>query len=288
MANWTDDLMAAVMADWDWKRWVVFLVPIALLGLGVAGWFLFKGAIRTRREYNKRLVDDQSITEFLVIFNWSRKILYIPTILAALVASLLMLLTEKGVLTIDPHLVGGSWLLVFFLNFLIDEYEVSFQVVLTVILLLLALGLWLTFLDWLKPFMDFIGRLGIVIDSLGYLLFALVFSFAVAISWVRGMFYYAAITPNFINIQNGPSENGEQISREEYNTKIDTGDFLERLLGFGRIIVIFSDTRRHPLSFLVWGIHTKSQKLEAVRAKLEVDAISSRLQAPPPAPPPTA
>ena len=286
MANWTNELMTAVMADWDWKRWVVFLVPIALVAVGVAGWFLFKGAIRTRREYNKRLVDDQSITEFLVIFNWSRKILYIPTIAASLLAALLMLLMEKGVLTVDPHIVGGSWLLIFFLNFLIDEYEVSFQVVLTVVLLLLALGLWLTFLDWLQPFMEFIGRLGIEIDSLGYLLLALVFTFAVAISWIRGMFYYAAITPNYINIQNGPSENGEQISREEYNTKIDTGDFLERLLGFGRIIVIFNDTRRHPLSFLVWGIHDKSQKLEAVRSKLEVDAVPHRPHPAPPAPPP--
>ena len=257
------------MGDWDWKKWIVFAVPFILLALSVIGWFIFRSAIRTRREYEKNLKKD--IDEYLVVFNWTRKVLYIPTILASLLAALLMLLVEHKVIHIDPRLIGGLWMVVFFLNFLIDEYEVSFQVLVTTLLLLLALGLWLTFLEWLTPFFRFVGRLGIVIDSLGYLLLAMVFGLAVVISWLHGLFYYAAITPNFINIQNGPSENGEQISREEYNTKIDTGDFLERLLGFGRLVVIFRDTRRHPMQFLVWGIAIKSHKLENVRAKLEVD-----------------
>ena len=261
------------MGDWDWKKWIVFSVPFLLLLLSVVGWFLFSSAIRTRREYEKNLKKD--IDDYLVIFNWSRKVLYIPTIIASLLAALLMLLVEHNVFHMDQRLIGGLWLLVFFLNFLIDEYEISFQVLVTTVLLLLAVGLWLTFLEWLTPFMRFLGRLGIVIDSLGYLLLAIVFALAVVISWLHGLFYYAAITPNFMNIQNGPSENGEQISREEYNTKIDTGDFLERLLGFGRLVVLFRDTRRHPLQFLVWGIAAKSQKLEKVRAKLEVDTSAT-------------
>lgn len=261
--------LLSLMADWDWKKWIVFAVPFILLALSVIGWFLFSSAIRTRREYEKNLKKDMD--DYLVIFNWSRKVLYIPTILASLIAALLMVLVEHNILSIKPHLIGGLWLLVFFLNFLIDEYEVSFQVLVISVLLLLALGLWLTFLDWLTPFMRFLGKLGIEMDSLGYLLLAIVFSMAVVISWLHGLFYYAAITPNYMNIQNGPSENGEQVSREEYSTKVDTGDFLERLLGFGRVMVLFRDTRRHPLQFLVWGIAKTSQKLERVRSKLEVD-----------------
>jgi len=88
---------------------------------------------------------------------------------------------------------------------------------------------------------------------------------------VRGLFYYVAITPNYLNIQSGPTETGEQVSREEYSTRIDTGDFLERLFGFGRIIITFSDTRRQPLFLLVGRIGKKASTLESIRGKLAVD-----------------
>ena len=141
---------------------------------------------------------------------------------------------------------------------------------------MLALGLWLTFLDWLGPFLRSFRHLGLHINAVGYLVIGVVFLLAVAVSWVKGLFYYVAITPNYLNIQTGPTETGEQVSREDYNTRIDTGDFLERVLGFGRIVVNFHETRKQPLILLVGRIGKKARKLEAIRGILAVDRRDSK------------
>ena len=98
-----------------------------------------------------------------------------------------------------------------------------------------------------------------------------IFLLAVVVSWIRGLFYYVAITPNYLNIQAGPTETGEQVSREEYGTRIDTGDFLERLLGFGRLIVTFSDPHRQPTVLLISRIGRRARTLESIRGKLAIE-----------------
>jgi hypothetical protein len=108
---------------------------------------------------------------------------------------------------------------------------------------------------------------------------------AVAISWIRGLFYYVALTPNYMNVQTGPTESGEQVSREGYGTRIDTGDFLERLLGFGRIMITFNDRRRPPIICLVARIGKKANKLEALRGKLAVDRYQPGYDVSKPPPP---
>ena len=216
----------------------------------------------------RQLRGDPDINEWLVVFNWSRKVLYIPTILASFAAFAIMLFR------LDPpvgEIVGGCWLGVFFLNFLVDEYEMSIKVLLIGLLCVIVLLLWLTFMDWGDEFLRFFRRLDVTISAMGYLTITIVFSLAVAISWVRGLFYYIAITPNYLNLQVGPTETGEQISREEYGTRIDTGDFLERILGFGRMIVTFNDHRRQPLVLLISKIGKRAGALESIRGKLAVD-----------------
>ncbi|MCD6364588.1 MAG: hypothetical protein J7M14_01805, partial [Planctomycetes bacterium] len=99
----------------------------------------------------------------------------------------------------------------------------------------------------------------------------MIFLCAIVISWIKGLFYYVAITPNYMNIQVGPTETGEQIAREQYSTRIDTGDFLERLFGFGRIVITFRDQRRQPIMMLVSRIGKTAAKLESIRGKLAVD-----------------
>jgi signal transduction histidine kinase len=257
---------------WDWKRWLVFSIPFIVVILGAIAWVLVRNTIRTRIRMARQLRDDPDINEWLVVFDWSRKILYLPTVLMSLIAAGLMVLHEQNWLfPVNPRLVGGIWLAVFFINFLIDEYEMNLKVLLIVLLVAVAMILWLTYLEWLWSFVNSFRHLGIQINSTGYLIIALVFLMAILVSWVKGLFYYAAITPNYLNCQRGPTETGEQVSREDYNTRIDTGDFLERVLGFGEIIVTFHDTRRPPLKLLVWGIGKKAKKLEALRGILAVE-----------------
>ena len=230
------------------KLRAIMVLPAMLAVVGVLAWLLLRKTIRTRKKMNKQLHDDQDIHEYLVTFNWTRKVLYIPTVLVSFVACVIMLFQGDA----EPSgTLGGIWVAVFFVNFLVDEYEISIKVLIIIILCAVALFLWLHLLTWVDEFVDFFGKLGFQIETMGYLLLGIMFSVAILISWIRGLFYYVAITPNYMNIQIGPTETGEQVSREDYSTRIDTGDFLERLFGFGRIIITFRDQRRQPIVMLV-------------------------------------
>jgi len=251
---------------------VVLAVPLLLVVAGVIAWLAFRKTIRTRLRMKKQLRDDPDIHEYLVTFNWSRKVLYIPTIVFSLVACVLMLLQEHGQWSGPATgLLGGIWVGVFFVNFLVDEYEISIKVLIIAVLCVLALFLWLSVLGWVDDFLKFFGHLAITIDSTGYLLLAIIFTVAIVISWIRGLFYYVAITPNYMNLQIGPTETGEQVSREDYSTRIDTGDFLERMFGFGRVIITFRDQRRQPIVMLVGKVGKVAKKIESIRGKLVVD-----------------
>jgi len=260
------------MLQWDWKKWAVFSVPFVLAIVGAITWLFLRKTLRTRLRVVRQLREDPDINEWLVIFSWSRKVLYVPTIIVSFIACIFMFLKEAGVAGwVNPHVVGGIWLGVFFLNFLVDEYEMSVKVLLIGILCLIVAFLWLLFMGWLVDFLRLFKLLKFSMSGTGYLILALLFLLAIGISWLRGLFYYVAITPNYLNIQVGPTETGEQISREEYSTRVDTGDFLERLLGFGRIVITFSDQRRQPIMLLVGRIGRRAAELESIRGKLAVD-----------------
>jgi predicted membrane protein len=155
--------------------------------------------------------------------------------------------------------------------FLIDEYQVSLKVLVLTVLLAVLVCLWLHMLGWLGQSFRALGRISVSMSWMGFLFFGMLFSFSVLTSWIKGLFCYVAITPNYMNIQAGLTETAEQVSREDYTTRVDTGDFLERIMGFGRVIITFRDSRRMPMMLLVGGIGKKTQALESIRGKLTVD-----------------
>jgi len=260
-------------AQWGWEKYAVFSIPFVLIAAAALGFYLFRKTLRTRLRVARQLRDDPDINEWLIVFNWSRKILYVPTILVSLAAALVMGLIEWKVLAEEPaaSVVGGVWLAVLFVNFLIDEYEMSIKVLAIVVLFVVLLGLWLQVLGWLVSFLEMFKYVSVSVSWMGYLVIALIFTIGVLVAWIKGLFYYVALTPNYLNIQVGPTETGEQISREDYNTRVDTSDFLERILGFGRIVVTFRDHRRLPMMMLVGRIGKRAATLESIRGKLAVD-----------------
>lgn len=257
------------MDHWDTTKWVVFFLPllIALIGLGV--YFLMRKTIRTRTEMDRQLEKDPDINEWLVIFDWSRKVIYMPTVIVSIICFIASVLgLSEGIL----GTLGTIWLFVFLCNFIVEEFQVGAKEVLIMLLFAVGAGIWMAFLGFLDPFVDFIGGLSVQMNGLGYLLIALVFLSAIAISWLRGMFRYAVLTPNYVNIQSGMTETGTQIGREDYSTSVDTGDILERLMGFGRINIHYTrDAGRPQDSFLVWNIGRKSRKIESIRSAITIE-----------------
>jgi len=268
--------------NWGWEHYAIFSIPFLLVGITVLVFVLFRRTLRTRIRVATQLTQDPDINEWLIIFNWSRKVLYVPAILASLAGAAVMILIDLGAIPGEPtqagtaanlfgKIVGGVWVGVFLLCFLVDEYEMSVKVLAIIVLFTLLLVLWLHLLGWLGGFFRVLGRVSVSMSWMGFLFLALLFSIGVIASWIKGLFHYVAVTPNYMNIQVGLTETGEQISREDYNTRVDTSDFLERILGFGRIVITFRDNRRLPIMMLVGRIGRKAQTLESIRGKLAVD-----------------
>ena len=266
---------------WSWASngMIALYIAIGVVVVGVATWLIMRKTVRTRMGMEKQLRLDPDINDWLVIFGWTSKALYFPTIAVAILASILMFMQESGwkiFAGINPKTVGGVWFAVFFLNFLVEEYHINIKILIITVVSTGFLLLWLHLLGWVSGFLRLFTSLAFSISGTGYLLIALIGLFTIGISWLRGLFFYVAFTPNFLNLQEGPTEAGEQIGREDYNTKIDTGDFLERLFGFGRISITFKEKSRPPLTLLVWRIEKKAAMLEKVRAKFAIDYPQQR------------
>jgi hypothetical protein len=281
---------------WSWTSngMIALYIALGVALAGVVAWLLLQRTLRTRLGVQRNLRLDPDLNDWLVVFGWTPKVLYVPTMLTAVLAALGMFLHESGwsiFAGINPGTIGGLWFAVFFLNFLIEEYDINIRMLLLGVVGIGFVLLWLHLIGGVLPFLRLFRHLAFSISGMGYLLIALIGGLTVGISWLRGLFCYAAITPNYINVQAGPAEAGEQIGREDFSTRVDTSDFLERLLGFGRICITFKEKARPPLVLLVWRVDTKAQMLEKVRAKYAIDypqqAMSPRPSVPVPPPPPS-
>jgi hypothetical protein len=252
---------------------IAVYIAAGVIVAGIISWLLLRKTVRTRLRVEKMLRDDPDINDYLVIFDWSRKVLYVPSIIAAAAAAMLMVLQEniKVFSGINPGLIGGLFLGVIFVNLMVEEYRISVKVLIIVVISIGFLLLWLHLLGWVLPFLRLFKGLACSVSSTGYILITLIGLFTIFLSWIKGLFFYVTITPNYVNLQEGPTESGEHIGREDYNTVVDTADFLERLMGFGRIIIIFKDMKRPPVALLVWPIQKKAQMLESVRGKFAID-----------------
>jgi hypothetical protein len=259
---------------WLSNQMIAVYIAIGVVAAAVGMWVFLRRTFRTRLKMQKEMKLDPDVTDWLIIFNWTPKILYTPTIIASLIASLIMYLKEADLWlfsSIPAVVIGGIWLVIFFVNFLVEEYSMSIKILIITLVSLGCFLLWLNLLGWVMGFLRLFKYLALSVNATGYLLVGIIGLFTILVSWIKGLFYYLAITPNYMNIQEGPTESGEQIGREDYNSRIDTSDFLERLMGFGKIIITFKDKKREPISVLTWRIQKKSQMLERVRGKFAID-----------------
>jgi len=251
--------------DWTSNQAIAVYILLGVVAAAVVAFLVLKKTVRTRLTTQRQIEADPDINEWLVIFDWSNKILYVPLILISIIAGILV---ASGV---DPAWVGGVWFVVLLLNFLVGEYEINMKVIIIGLLCIALLLLWLHLLGWVEGFVKIFRNISVALNETAYFLVAVLGLLAIGISWVKGLFFYVALTPNYMNIQEGPTETGEHIGQEDYNSRVNTQDFLERLMGFGRIIIIFKDRKRQPMSMLVWGIRRKAASLEAIRGTISVE-----------------
>lgn len=293
---------------WLGKKMVGFYVVIGIAVIATMGWFLLvkREVVRTRLKKKDTMLNDREltreengkiVTEFLIVFNWTRKVLYLPTIIASLFAAVLVCVVEPEAagrfdskmdsemvqMVVEPEaagwfdskmdskmvleVIGGIWFAIIFLNFLVEEYNIRLMVIIMSLVSVGFLLLLLYLFELVDSFFKFFTHLDVFISWKGYLLVALIGLLTIVISWIKGLFYYVAITPNFINIQEGLTETGTQIAKKDYNSSVDTSGLVERLLGFGKIKITFKVSDREPITLYVWKIGAKAKKLEELNAK---------------------
>lgn len=257
--------------SWTANHMIAIYIAVGLGLVAILAWLILRKTVRTRLRMQVAMRDDPDINDWLVIFNWTPKVLYVPTIVASLAAAVLMYFRGGESSSNFDVIIGGCWMGIFVLNFLVEEYNISIKILLITLVSLGCFFLWLHLLGWVGGFFGLFRHLALSINATGFLLIGIIGSLTIFVSWFKGLFYYMTITPNYMNLQEGPTESGEQIGREDYNSRIDTTDFLERLMGFGRIIITFKDRKREPITVLVWRIQKKAQMLERVRAKFAID-----------------
>jgi hypothetical protein len=259
------------LSIWTSPRMVAFFIAIGAVVICIIAFFFLSRTLRTRRRMHRTLKEDKDIDDFLIVFNWTEKVLYFPSVIASLLAATAMYLNQAGLFFLEPEIVGRIWVPIVFVNFLVEEYNIRLRGIIATVIGIAFLLLWLYLASYLGAFLGLFKHVAVVINGTGFLLIGLIGFAAIVVSWIKGLFYYVTITPNYIDLQEGPSESGEQIAREDYNTRLDTSNFLERQLGFGKIEITFKHGQRHPIRFLVSGIGKKAQKLEKVRAKFVID-----------------
>jgi len=248
---------------------IALYIAVGVIVGGAGAGLILRKTLRTRLRVQKVMRQDPDINDWLIVFDWTPKILYVPTIVASLLAAVVSWVFGS----IPPGVIGGLWFVVFFLNFLVEEYNISIKVLLMILAGLGFFFLWLHLVNCVVSFLHLFRHIAVSMNATVYLLVGMIGLLTVLTSWLKGLFYYLVITPNYMNVQEGPTESGEQIGREDYNSKVDTSDFLERLMGFGRIIITFKDRSRQPISVLVWQIQKKALLLEKVRGKFAIDQI---------------
>ncbi|MBN2590223.1 MAG: YIP1 family protein [Sedimentisphaerales bacterium] len=258
---------------WFSNQMLAFYIAAGLITAGIVAWLILRKTFRTRLKMEKIMKDDPDIDDYLVIYSLTPKALYFPTIIFSFIAAILM-----NIPSVNVTAIGGIWFAIFFLNFLVEEYNISIKISLIFIVSTGFFLLWLHLIGKVMAFLGFFKNIAISMNAAVYLLVGILGLVTIFISWLRGMFYYITLTPNYMNLQDGPTESGEQIGREDYNTRIDTSDILERLMGFGRIIISFKDRNKEPISVLVWRIKSKAESLERVRGKLAIDHVSKKMK----------
>ncbi len=274
---------------WLCKKMVAFYVVIGIAVITTTGWFFLvkREVVRTRLKVKVTMQNDPELTrldngkkinEFLIVFNWTRKVLYLPTIIASFFAAVLICVVEPEAAgwfdsKIDSEIVqmieviGGIWFAIIFLNFLVEEYDIRLMAIIMSLVSVGFLLLWLYLFGWVNSFFRLFTHLDVFISWKGYLLVGLIGMLTLLVSWVRGLFYFVVITPNFINIQEGLTETGTQIAKKDYNSSVDTSGLVERLLGFGKIKITFKGSEREPITLYVWKIGAKAKKLEEISTK---------------------
>jgi len=242
---------------------IVFVVTVAIATiLHIA---------QTRFNVEERIVEYEEITEYVILWNRPRWVLYIPSLILSLLFALILGLQRGEVIpeVVSLSTLGGTWVFLGFINLLIEQFHIEIKDVVIFFSTLGFLALLLYFLGLAPQAIALYRYLGVALPMKFYIMAAFVISLVVGIGWLYGLFHYTALTPNMVEIQRGLTETSDQIKIASVRSQPDTTDLLERMMGCGFLqLSLNTESGEHwSQRFFLPGIsriHEQVRRIESI------------------------
>ena len=226
---------------------------------------------QTRFDVEERIVEYQEITEYVILWNRPRWVLYIPSLILSLLFALILGLQRGEVIpeVVSLSTLGGTWVFLGFINLLIEQFHIEIKDVVIFFSTLGFLALLLYFLGLAPQAIALYRYLGVALPMKFYIMAAFVISLVVGIGWLYGLFHYTALTPNMVEIQRGLTETSDQIKIASVRSQPDTTDLLERMMGCGFLqLSLNTESGEHwSQRFFLPGIsriHEQVRRIESI------------------------
>jgi hypothetical protein len=229
---------------------------------------------RTRYSVERMIQAQPEVNEYVILWNRPRWILYMPTLVTALLFGLAIYLRQWGVLpqAVTPRLLGGIWVVLCMLNVLVEQFHMSIKTVLIVVPTLGVVLLVLNLVGCAGQALRLLRYFAVDVPAKLYFMAAAMIALVIFIGWVRGLFHYMAITPNVADLQRGLTETGRQIKNADYEVDFDATDVVERwLFGFGRIIISYRDPNRPARVYFVPHASKVDERIRRARSVTAID-----------------
>lgn len=260
--------------DWSSDPMIATYILSGIILLGELAVIILIRTARTRYAVQRKIQAHREVHEYVILWDRPRWILFLPTLITAVVFGAVVCLWNWDLFpkAVTPELLGGIWVVLCFINILVEQFHMSVKVVFIVVPTVGVLLLVLHLVGHADEAIRLLRHAAVDVPVRLYFMSAFVIGLVVFIGWVHGLFHYLAITPNVADLQRGLTETGRQIKNADYDVDFDATDVVERwLFGFGRIIISFRDPGRPPMVFFVPHASVIDERIRRVRSVTAID-----------------
>jgi len=259
--------------SWTDPEAIALYFAAGIFSFGIIVFISLMRRATTRWEMEQRLRDNKDINDWLVIFNWTRKILHLPTIVFSFLAAFIMLLYPADDFPTVAKIVGACWFCIWLFCHIIEETNISLSVAIAIFAGTILLAVLALFGKVLDDMARIVSLICLKASPALYVLFGLTYLSSIVLSYMRGLFYYIALEPNQMIVQFKIGEDGETFQRMQYDARIEaTVDIFEWFFFQTATIKIqFRDGKRSPMEFYVGRIRKKAEWLSAVLGVTAID-----------------
>jgi len=255
----------------EYVKMLSFYVLAGVPLLLVLGFLCLVVMVKTRWDAERKLYEDPDINQWLVCFNWSKNILHLPTVIFSAALAFAIWKNPSHI-----RIFSTIWCFVFIVCEIIKDKDLSLWKLLSVFIFFAFLGIGFVSIEKI----DWVGRqfmkINIQVSSHFMILIGIYFLLDICACFIIGVFWYYRFEPNQLVVEKGMAQNADLLDREDYNATVETtNDFIEWLLGMGKIRVEFKVGNRQPKEIYVGRIKNKSEWIKSIMGKKALDLHSS-------------